>query len=104
LRNEPHSHSTNILTISFIQPHTHTHTHTHTTGKSTSVDTLSAYLGDEDCATIPMDGYHYSLEELSKFLNPADAIYRRGAPDTFNVMALARDLERIAFGHQPEGA
>ena len=50
-----------------------------------------------------MDGYHYSLQELSKFPNPTDVIYRRGAPDTFNPIALARDLERIAYGTQPEG-
>lgn len=71
-------------------------------GKSTSVDTLCAYLGDEDCVTIPMDGYHFSVEELSKFPNPADVLYRRGAPDTFNIVSLQRDLERICYGTQSE--
>lgn len=71
-------------------------------GKSTSCEVLATYLGAEKCAIIPMDGYHFPLNELAKFPNAADAIYRRGAPDTFNPSALERDLERIAFGSQEE--
>ena len=72
-------------------------------GKSTSCDILAAFLEDDVQALVmPMDGYHYSLEELTKFPNADDAIYRRGACDTFNPAALARDLERIAHGYEEE--
>lgn len=47
------------------------------------------------------DGYHLSLEELDKLEDSEDKIYRRGATDTFNPSALARDLERIAHGKEP---
>jgi pantothenate kinase len=72
-------------------------------GKSTSCDILAAYLEDDiEALVMPMDGYHYSLEELAKFPNADEAIYRRGASDTFNPAALARDLERIAHGHEDQ--
>lgn len=35
------------------------------------------------------------------FPNPADAVYRRGAPDTFDVAELKRDLDRIRNGDEP---
>lgn len=47
---------------------------------------------------MPHDGYHYPLEYLKTFPNADDAIYRRGAPDTFDPHALLRDLERIKNG------
>ena len=57
--------------------------------------------GDQSSILVmPMDGYHYSLAQLSEFTNAEDAIYRRGAPDTFDPMSLARDLERIAHGDE----
>lgn len=78
-------------------------------GKSTSSEVLAEMLmaangesGVENAIVMPMDGYHYSLEDLAKFPDAADAVYRRGAPDTFNPVALARDLERIAYGSEPE--
>jgi pantothenate kinase len=46
------------------------------------------------------DGYHLSLEELAKLPDADEKIYRRGATDTFNPAALARDLERIAHGKE----
>lgn len=48
-------------------------------------------------ATIaPHDGYHYPLEFLkTHFADGDDAIYRRGAPDTFEPAGLYRDLIRI---------
>ena len=93
-------------------------------GKSTSCEVLASFLEDGDAyddiassgagerqdgkqnspIIMPMDGYHYSLEELAKFDNAEDAIYRRGAPDTFDSEALCRDLERIAFGNEPQVA
>jgi len=72
-------------------------------GKSTSCDILAAYLEDDlNALVMPMDGYHYSMEQLSKFPNADDAIYRRGASDTFDPASLARDLERIAHGYEEE--
>ena len=48
-------------------------------------------------ATIaPHDGYHYPIEYLrTHFADGEDAIYRRGAPDTFDSTGLRRDLIRI---------
>ena len=51
-----------------------------------------------DCVVLPMDGYHYSLEKLNSMKNPKDVIYRRGAPDTFDVIALKNDLHKIKYG------
>jgi pantothenate kinase len=45
--------------------------------------------------TMPHDGYHYTLDYLKSFANSDDAIYRRGAPDTFDPASLYRDMERI---------
>lgn len=43
--------------------------------------------------------YHYPLQTLrsspSLFNDPDDAVYRRGAPDTFDAQALKHDLRRI---------
>mmetsp|Transcript_24222 Transcript_24222/g.50347 ORF Transcript_24222/g.50347 Transcript_24222/m.50347 type:complete len:309 (-) Transcript_24222:1246-2172(-) len=89
-------------------------------GKSTSCEILATLLNhddnhhhhststttraEDDTIVMPMDGYHDSLEELAdKFPQAtAEAIYRRGAPDTFHPAALERDLDRIA--HHPEEA
>mmetsp|Transcript_20953 Transcript_20953/g.49541 ORF Transcript_20953/g.49541 Transcript_20953/m.49541 type:complete len:432 (+) Transcript_20953:384-1679(+) len=67
-------------------------------GKSTSCEIMQKLLGDQ-AIVMPMDGYHYSLKQLETFPNPVDAIYRRGAPDTFNPAALHTDLTRIV--HNP---
>jgi pantothenate kinase len=46
--------------------------------------------------TMPHDGYHYTIDYLKSFANSSDdAIYRRGAPDTFDPASLYRDMERI---------
>jgi pantothenate kinase len=62
---------------------------------------------DDDCCAavaavvLPMDGYHYSLEKLNSMNNPnKDLIYRRGAPDTFDVTALKNDLHQIKYGSE----
>lgn len=65
-------------------------------GKSTSSDILAKLLGDH-CLVMPMDGFHLSLEQLSQLPNSADAIYRRGAPDTFDPAALQVALHQIAY-------
>jgi pantothenate kinase len=69
-------------------------------GKSTSCSILTEILKDDGCLLMPFDGYHHSLNALKKFPNAKDAIYRRGAPDTFDAQALARDLERIRRGSE----
>ena len=46
------------------------------------------------------DGYHYSIAYLQTMDNPDDKIYRRGAPDTFDVAGLKRDLGRIKNGDE----
>lgn len=67
-------------------------------GKSTSCEILADIL--PDCMVMPMDGYHYSLDKLHQMENPEDMVYRRGAPDTFDPQALAKDLDRILKGDE----
>lgn len=66
-------------------------------GKSASVFLLANELEQQGVMsmTMPHDGYHYTLDYLRSFVNAEDAIYRRGAPDTFDPSALYRDLDRI---------
>ena len=68
-------------------------------GKSTSCDILASCMG-ERTIVMPMDGYHYSLEQLAQMPDPADVIYRRGAPDTFDPKSLVQDLKRIKYGQE----
>lgn len=69
-------------------------------GKSTSAEIMAALMGEERAIVMPMDGFHIPLADLAEFPNPADAIYRRGAPDTFNAKALGEELKRIAYGDE----
>jgi pantothenate kinase len=69
-------------------------------GKSTSCSILSELLKDDGCLIMPFDGYHYPVNKLKTFPNAQDAIYRRGAPDTFDAEALCRDLQRIRCGNE----
>jgi pantothenate kinase len=68
-------------------------------GKSISSLLLANELEQQcglPCMVLPHDGYHYTLDYLKQsFPNADDAIYRRGAPDTFDPHALKRDLDRI---------
>ena len=66
-------------------------------GKSVSAFLLAARLDELGCHSMimPHDGYHYPMDKLRLFPNSEDAIYRRGAPDTFDPAALLRDLHRI---------
>jgi pantothenate kinase len=57
-------------------------------------------LREPGSLVMPFDGYHYAMRDLKNFSNPDDAIYRRGAPDTFDVDALKRDLQRIRYGSE----
>merc|ERR1712151_905529 len=69
-------------------------------GKSVSSLILSDLLADKGCVVMPHDGYHIKMDELKKWKNSEAAIYRRGAPDTFNPKALKTDLERIRYGEE----
>lgn len=71
-------------------------------GKTTSASLLGDLLEAKSIATMimPFDGYHYSMKELKMFPDSQDAIYRRGAPDTFDDKALQRDLDRIRNGNE----
>jgi len=63
-------------------------------GKSCSAKVLEFLLG-QCCIALPMDGYHVPLAELRRLPNASKAIYRRGAPDTFDPAALRRTLQDI---------
>ncbi|GAX10507.1 hypothetical protein FisN_21Lh212 [Fistulifera solaris] len=67
-------------------------------GKSTCSNALRCFFEDSGCLVLPHDGYHYTIDQLKTFENADDAIYRRGAPDTFDTTALLRDLCRIREG------
>jgi pantothenate kinase len=69
-------------------------------GKSTSSEILSALLSNS--IVMPMDGYHIPMSELKKFPDAKDAIYRRGAPDTFDPASLEKDLKRIVEGDETQ--
>ena len=56
---------------------------------------LKDLLSDVGCMVLPFDGYHFPLEYLKSLPDANDRIYRRGAPDTFDVDTLRTDLERI---------
>jgi len=67
-------------------------------GKSTSADIIANLVGRSNCMVMPMDGYHYCLADLKAMPQPEDKVYRRGAPDTFDAVALQRDLRSIRDG------
>lgn len=71
-------------------------------GKSTCAEILGNFLQDSGCLVFPHDGYHYPIADLKKFPDADAAIYRRGAPDTFDAHKLLRDLHRIRFGHNEQ--
>ncbi|KAF1846973.1 P-loop containing nucleoside triphosphate hydrolase protein [Cucurbitaria berberidis CBS 394.84] len=79
-------------------------------GKSTVSQALLTELAlreVRDVAVVPMDGFHYTKEVLSKFLDPDLAFRRRGAPFTFDADAfvdLVRALKTtpVTTNHEPE--
>jgi len=63
------------------------------TGKSSSSLTLGALL---EAPILALDGFHYPKQVLlSSFPDPTDALYRRGAPDTFDRPAFERMLTHV---------
>lgn len=71
-------------------------------GKTTSAAIIGELLEEQNIPAfvMPFDGYHYAMETLKTFPDAQDAIYRRGAPDTFDAKALHRDLNRIRIGNE----
>lgn len=66
-------------------------------GKSTLAEALLAALearAPGGAALVPMDGYHFD----NAVLGPRGLLPRKGAPETFDVAGLLRDLERIRTG------
>jgi pantothenate kinase len=82
-------------------------------GKTTSAAVLADMLAmsfatsskaggaSTECQTLmmPFDGYHIPMSQLVAM--GADAVYRRGAPDTFDSQRLADTLHEIRFGTAP---
>mmetsp|Transcript_13961 Transcript_13961/g.30533 ORF Transcript_13961/g.30533 Transcript_13961/m.30533 type:complete len:751 (+) Transcript_13961:469-2721(+) len=67
-------------------------------GRTISALLLAHILEEQygmEAMVFPVSGYHYPLDILRSFPNAEDAIYRRGAPDTFDPHALLRDLRLI---------
>ena len=65
-------------------------------GKSTLVEGLLVALGPV-AAVLPMDGYHLD----NALLDARDERRRKGAPWTFDVGGLARDLQRLSADDGP---
>eukprot|EP00418_Pyrodinium_bahamense_P002863 CAMPEP_0179011910 /NCGR_PEP_ID=MMETSP0796-20121207/920_1 /TAXON_ID=73915 /ORGANISM="Pyrodinium bahamense, Strain pbaha01" /LENGTH=344 /DNA_ID=CAMNT_0020707329 /DNA_START=1 /DNA_END=1038 /DNA_ORIENTATION=- len=66
-------------------------------GKTTAAKALERMLGPS-CLVVPMDGFHLPMAALRA---RPDAVYRRGAPDTFDPAALREHLERIRAADGP---
>ena len=69
-------------------------------GKSTLAEALVGALeaaAPGRVALVPMDGYHFDNAVLAE----CGLLARKGAPETFDVDGLARDLERIRDGGRP---
>lgn len=60
-------------------------------GKSTVVTEIQKQFSAEEVAIIPMDGYHFSNEELIKLGRRE----RKGAPDTFDVEGFISLITRV---------
>ncbi|WBW72658.1 uridine kinase Yfh7 [Schizosaccharomyces osmophilus] len=60
-----------------------------TTLTSKLINEWNKRLGSEMVKMIPMDGFHYTLEELEKMDNPVEAKARRGAEWTFDARLYA---------------
>lgn len=64
-------------------------------GKSTISEQLLARLDRTETIVVPMDGFHYSKEELMTFPNSSEAFARRGAHWTFNGSAFVNKLREL---------
>lgn len=68
-------------------------------GKSTSANVLAGLLGPT-CFAAPMDGFHIPMADLRARPDAADAIYRRGAADTFDPAGLKVYVQRVRGGDE----
>ncbi|CAK9066341.1 unnamed protein product [Durusdinium trenchii] len=66
-------------------------------GKTVTAEILKRLLHPR-CLVVPMDGFHIPLSELKSRVDADDAIYRRGAADTFDPKALKEKLLEIRSG------
>ncbi|KAH7121759.1 phosphoribulokinase/uridine kinase [Dactylonectria estremocensis] len=67
-------------------------------GKSTICAALLQALrehGIDDVSVLPMDGFHHTRATLSSFSDPDLAFQKRGAPFTFDAMALLRHVVTV---------
>ena len=69
--------------------------------KNNASDATTTTKPSSTTMVMPFDGYHIPMARLQEFPDSADAVYRRGAPDTFDADALRRDLQRIRHGDEP---
>ncbi|KAH7304273.1 phosphoribulokinase/uridine kinase [Stachybotrys elegans] len=79
-------------------------------GKSTISSALLRALpshGIDNVIVLPMDGFHYTTDELKKFEDPVTAFRRRGAPFTFDserflgMLSKLKELP-VTTGDEPE--
>jgi len=70
-------------------------------GKTTATRALERLLGPS-CLVAPMDGFHVPMAALRARPDADDAIYRRGAPDTFDPAALLKYLQAIRNAEGPD--
>lgn len=63
-------------------------------GKTTLCQALIEALGLSAVA-LPFDGFHLPLAALRTWPDAVDAVYRRGAPDTFDRAAFVRKLQQL---------
>ena len=56
---------------------------------------LELKLGVAIATAIPMDGFHYTREDLDKMQDPKEAHERRGAPFTFDVHGIKKLVNRL---------
>lgn len=66
-------------------------------GKSTISSAICAQLNANGLASLvlPQDGFHYYRKELAEFPNAEEAIFRRGAPFTFNALAFLDLVKKL---------
>eukprot|EP01057_Protomagalhaensia_wolfi_P005922 Protomagalhaensia_wolfi_Nauph_80__5921@NODE_779_length_2009_cov_26_364467_g587_i0_p2_GENE_NODE_779_length_2009_cov_26_364467_g587_i0NODE_779_length_2009_cov_26_364467_g587_i0_p2_ORF_typecomplete_len225_score36_13PRK/PF00485_18/2_7e21AAA_18/PF13238_6/0_00031AAA_18/PF13238_6/6_1e02AAA_33/PF13671_6/0_00034DnaB_C/PF03796_15/0_00086AAA_24/PF13479_6/0_011AAA_28/PF13521_6/0_023CoaE/PF01121_20/0_24Parvo_NS1/PF01057_17/0_031NBARC/PF00931_22/0_08NBARC/PF00931_22/8_4e02AAA_22/PF13401_6/0_059AAA_22/PF13401_ len=64
-------------------------------GKTLLAESITTHDATGLICALPMDGYHYTRETLSKFSDPEEAKARRGAPFTFDCEALSRKIDAI---------
>lgn len=66
-------------------------------GKSTAAASLERLLAPH-CLVVPLDGFHVPLAGLKARPDAAEAIYRRGAADTFDPAPLREALAKLRKG------